>query len=106
MLKNDISAIEEQFKRDCIIIDLRKEYPEKVGEENYAVITDIPNDVFISKYCELLEVYTPYLVVGTYFLEILGDYKAIEYKYENQTFYLRDGPSGDGHDPRHGSYRH
>lgn len=84
MSNNFISALEEQFNKECIIIDLSEEYPDMVGEEKYAIVTDIPSEEFVNEFYELLEKYTPYLIVGTYFLEVVSEYNAIEYKYEKR----------------------
>lgn len=37
MLKNDISAIEEQFNQECTVIELKYEYPGYTGIEKYAI---------------------------------------------------------------------
>ena len=35
-----ILALEEQFKKDCTIIDLKYEYPNYTGQERYAIVSE------------------------------------------------------------------
>ena len=47
MLKNDISAIEEQFNQECTVIELKYEYPGYTGIEKYARSNTMSNYIYM-----------------------------------------------------------
>ena len=45
-----LSALDEQFKCDCKVINLSYEYPGYTGDEKWAIITDLTEKELIEKY--------------------------------------------------------
>ena len=43
-----ISALDEQFKKDCKVINLKYEYPGYTGIEQWAIITDLLISLFFA----------------------------------------------------------
>lgn len=49
-----LTALDEQFKCDCKVINLSYEYPGYTGEEKWAIITDLTEEELIEKYEEII----------------------------------------------------
>lgn len=58
---NQISALEIQFNNECKYINLRKEYPEFVGNEKWAIVSDLPEKEIREKYAVIIERFRPFL---------------------------------------------
>lgn len=54
-----ISALDEQFKKDCKVINLKYEYPGYTGVEQWAIITDLSEDELCTKYAEQVAPFSP-----------------------------------------------
>ena len=48
-----LTALDEQFKCDCKVINLSYEYLGYTGEGKWAIITDLPVEELIEKYEEI-----------------------------------------------------
>lgn len=70
MEKNNISALEEQFIQECKLINLNYEYPGYTGEEKWAIISDLTEEDIMRKYAELIQPYSPFLLLNSSFGEI------------------------------------
>ena len=62
-----ISALDEQFKKDCKVINLKYEYPGYTGVEQWAIITDLSEDELCTKYAEQVDPFSPYIILTTSF---------------------------------------
>lgn len=65
-MDNIISALDEQFKKDCKVINLKYEYPGYTGIEQWAIITDLSEDVLCTKYAEQVAPFRPWTIFITY----------------------------------------
>ena len=74
MLKNDITAIEEQFNQECTVIELKYEYPGYTGTEKYAIVTELSQAEIEFLYSEQIQKYVPYLILNEEFLKIRNDF--------------------------------
>lgn len=52
MNKYYISALDEQFKFECKVINLSYEYPGYIGEEKWAIITGLTEEELNERYAE------------------------------------------------------
>ena len=52
-----LTALDEQFKCDCKVINLSYEYPGYTGKEKWAIITDLTEEELIEKYEEIISSY-------------------------------------------------
>lgn len=60
---------------ELTIIDLRTQYGEHPsGGRNFAAVTDLDESELTDKYDNVLAEYSPYLVVGTYYLDTIVDF--------------------------------
>lgn len=65
MLKNDISAIEEQFNQECTVIELKYEYPGYTGIEKYAIVSSLSQKEIETRFPEQARSYSPFLVLDS-----------------------------------------
>ena len=82
MEKTNISALEEQFTQECKLIDLNYEYPKYTGEEKWAIISDLTEEDIMRKYAELIQPYSPFLLLNSSFGEVRKDYIRNEKKHQ------------------------
>ena len=82
MLKNDISAIEEQFNQECTVIELKYEYPGYTGIEKYAIVSSLSQKEIETRFPEQARSYSPFLVLDISFLDVRRDYRNNNKKYE------------------------
>lgn len=82
MNKTIISALNEQFKKDCKVINLKYEYPGYTGIEQWAIITDLSEEELVSKYEVQIAPFSPYIVLSASFGAIRDDYRRNEKKHQ------------------------
>lgn len=82
MEKTNISALEEQFIQECKLINLNYEYPGYTGEEKWAIISDLTEEDIMRKYAELIQPYSPFLLLNSSFGEVRKDYIRNEKKHQ------------------------
>lgn len=54
----------EQFKKDCKLIYLDREYNGFIGDQKWAIITDLSEEELRRKYVDVLEKYIPYILLS------------------------------------------
>ena len=79
---NKIPALEEQFKSECKIIDLKYEYRGYTGKERFAVITELNEKEIFEKYPEQIKPYIPFIVLSPAFGRVRDTYIRNEKKYQ------------------------
>ena len=77
-----ISALDEQFKKDCKVINLKYEYPGYTGIEQWAIITDLSEEELCAKYAEQVATFRPFVVLSSAFNEVRDTYIRNEHKHE------------------------
>lgn len=88
-----ISALDEQFKNDCEVINLRYEYPGYTGTEQWAIVTDLSEKELAERYAEQITPYKPFIVLSASFGNVRDDYRRNEKKHEMRA--LRHGHAFD-----------
>lgn len=88
-----ISALDEQFKNDCEVINLKYEYPGYTGTERWAIITDLSKRELNKRYAEQVVPYKPFIVLSASFGNVRDDYRRNEKKHEMRV--LRHGHAFD-----------
>ena len=76
------SSLEEQFKNECEVVNLKYEYPGFTGEEKWAVITALSEKVLMERYAELLVVYAPYVILSPEHGEVWKCYHRNQKKHD------------------------
>jgi hypothetical protein len=88
-----ISALDEQFKKDCKVINLKYEYPGYTGIEQWAIITDLSEDELCTKYAEQVAPYCPYIILTNSFGAVRDIYCRNEKKHQMRA--IRNGHAFD-----------
>ena len=73
---------ENSFKQDCKVINLEIEYKGYIGEERYAIITDLSEDELNARYGKEIEKYKPFVILTKEMGEVFTEYENNEKKYE------------------------
>lgn len=74
------------FKNEELyVISLETQYGKNFEGVKFAVITDLQEDEVKRVYSEKLMSYSPYIVMGTYYLEVVRDFDRVEDKYEKRS---------------------
>lgn len=76
------SALDEQFKNDCKVINLKYEYPGYTGTEQWAIITDLSENELTTRYSEQIAPYKPFIILPASFGDVRDDYRRNEKKHE------------------------
>lgn len=87
------SALDEQFKNDCKVINLKYEYPGYTGTEQWAIITDLSESELTTRYFEQIAPYKPFIILSESFGNVRDDYRRNEKKHEMRA--LRHGHAFD-----------
>ena len=61
MSKDILSALEEQFNQECLAINVKEEYPDYLGTEQWIIITDLSDEELTARYEDLINRYYPYI---------------------------------------------
>ena len=77
-----IFALDEQFKKDCKVINLKYEYPGYTGIEQWAIITDLSEEDLCTKYAEQIAPFRPYILLSASFGVVRDDYRRNEKKHQ------------------------
>ena len=75
------SALDEQFKANCEIVNLRYEYPGYTGTENFGIITHLTEDELRKMYAGVIEQYEPFILLPPGMTAIRRAYKRNEDKF-------------------------
>ena len=82
MNKKIINNINEQFEKECKVINLSSEYPDFVGNEKWAIVTDLGEAELSEKYEEYITQFRPFVILSSSFNEIRDDYRRNEKKHQ------------------------
>ena len=93
MSNSIISAREEQFRKECKVINLTYEYPGYKGIEEWAIITNLSEEELSSKYSEQVAKFIPYIVLSASFGQVRDDYIRNENKHHMRA--VRNGHAFD-----------
>ena len=87
-MKKEITIVDNalfaEFKKDCKVLSLAKEYPGYVGYEKYMILTDLTKDELNQKYSVLLNNYEPYIIGSSQLYSPIADYEKNEDKFEKR----------------------
>lgn len=67
MNKYYFSALDEQFKYECKVINLSYEYPGYIGEEKWAIITGLTEEELNEKYAAKIDSLKPFIILDLAF---------------------------------------
>ena len=74
-------TLEEQFADECKVISLKYEYQGYIGDEKWAIISDLTEEEILVKYRPFLSDYIPFIVLPCSFGEVRDDFRRNEKKH-------------------------
>ena len=87
----------QKFKEECKAINLRYEYSGYQGEAQWAIVTELSREELLEKYPEVMEEYTPCVLLSVEQGEVIKDFKRNEHKHEVRGKKYHDAyDAGDG----------
>lgn len=84
MEQNKTLTLDEQFNKDCEIVNLRYEYPGYTGTESYGIITKLSESELNVKYSAFLEPYIPFVVLPAEMSQVRRIYERNEEKFKKR----------------------
>lgn len=84
MQNNEILTLEEQFAKECKLINLKYEYIGYEGEEKWAIVSELSKDDLIEKYPEIVNHYIPFVMLSVEQGEVIREYNRNEDKYRKR----------------------
>ena len=60
-----ITELKNRFAKECEVVDLSKEYPGYIGDVKYGIITSLSESEFLLQYREIVEDYSPYILLDS-----------------------------------------
>ena len=76
-----ITELKNRFAKECEVVDLSKEYPGYIGDVKYGIITSLSESEFLLQYREIVEDYSPYILLDSAVGEIRKVFQKNEEKY-------------------------
>jgi len=84
MSKDKLDTLNEEFRSECKVINLKYEYEGYTGEEQWAIITELSEKELFEKYPDIVSHYIPFVLLS------IEQGKAIyEFKRNESKFYKR-----------------
>ena len=74
----------KQFEIECDVISLKYEYPNYEGDVKFIIITELTDDALRNKYKNIVDIYSPYIIVGPVFWAIRADFIRNQEKYNKR----------------------
>ncbi len=74
------NKLNEQFNKECMVINLLLEYRGYTGDEKWGIATALSLEDLKKKYHEILKQFTPFILLPIEYTEIYADY----YRNENK----------------------
>ena len=78
------STVNNNFKKDCKIINLAYEYKGYTGKEKYAIITDLSEEELNLRYSDEIEKYHPFVILSRKMGIVIRLYQRNEEKYKKR----------------------
>lgn len=85
-MKNTYTATqqEELFAKDCKLINLKYEYTGYTGQEKWAIITELSEEELQKKYPDIINRYTPFVLLSMAQGVVIEDARRNDDKYEKR----------------------
>jgi len=76
--------IRKSFREDCRVISLKYEYSNYIGEERYALVSDLSETELWEKYPEIVKSYVPFVLLTTEQGQVIAEYERNEDKFKKR----------------------
>jgi len=64
MIETNLDALRERFQNECKVINLKYEYEGYIGEEQWAIISELTEKELFEKYPDIVKQYTPFVLLS------------------------------------------
>lgn len=64
MAKSQFDILKEEFHNECKLINLKYEYEGYIGEEQWAIISVLPEKDLFEKYSDIVKQYMPFVLLS------------------------------------------
>ena len=78
MSNKQFNKLEIQFQEECKVINLRYEYDGYIGNEQWAIISELTEKEILEKYRSIVSDYIPFIVLTPAFGEVRDEYRRNE----------------------------
>ena len=82
MSNKQFNKLEIQFQEECKVINLRYEYDGYIGNEQWAIISELTEKEILEKYRSIVSDYIPFIVLTPAFGEVRDEYRRNEKKFQ------------------------
>lgn len=82
--KLTVQELNEQFIKECTVLDPKKEYPGYIGKEKCFIVTALSEKELKRKYKGIVELFAPYLVLDKSFFDARANFKRNEDKHKKR----------------------
>lgn len=82
MSNKQFNKLELQFQEECKVINLRYEYDGYIGNEQWAIISELTEKEILEKYRPIVSDYIPFIVLTPAFGEVRDEYRRNEKKFQ------------------------
>ena len=81
MSKKQFNELEIQFQKECKVINLKYEYDGYIGNEQWAIISELTENEILEKYRPIVGGYMPFIVLTPAFGDVRDDFQRNEKKH-------------------------
>ena len=81
---NHQSEQNRQFEKECKVIDLRYEYAGYVGEERYAIVSELSEAELWERYPEIIREYVPFVLLSVAQGKVIDEFNQNEQKFQKR----------------------
>ena len=83
-MKNTFNEKQDQFNRECKLINLKYEYQGYKGTPKWAIVSDYSEKEIMEKYADVICEYAPFILLTSEHGEIIKDYNRTEDKFRKR----------------------
>lgn len=83
-MKKEYEERQEQFRKECRVINLKYEYYGYVGNEKWAIVSKLTEQEIIQKYSDEIKPYMPFVLLSIEQGEVIGDFNRNEDKFRKR----------------------
>lgn len=90
MAKSQFDVLKEEFQSECKVINLKYEYEGYIGEEKWAIISELSEKELFEKYPDIVPHYIPFVLLSTEQGEAVYEFRRNESKFYKRSLNNED----------------
>lgn len=90
MSKDKLDVLKEKFQSECKVINLKYEYEGYIGEEKWAIISELTEKELFEKYPDIISHYTPFVLLSVQQGEAIYEFRRNESKFYKRSLNNED----------------